>query len=266
MNFPLIYCNGCSYSDENYLPKTKQTIMKQNVYVNRVQEHIGSGFVLNRAIVRSSNRRIIRSSLHDLYHQRQINSKQKIIALIQLTFDLRGELWHESKKNNSSPVESNFITHQFTDRQDWKERLLNGADISTTRYQSQIMENPFFKKYSEGRAFFYSPYQERINLLADLVMFTNVCNNLNVEYLIFQGPKAERLEEEYLIHFFKSLLPVDNVMDLESFGFIDWCFEQNKFLPLDDDDPPEVGHYGPDAHRAFADTIIIPQLQKLKII
>lgn len=260
MDFPLLYCNGCSYSDEHYNEPT----MKQNIYVNRVNEYLESGFVLNRAISGSNNKRILRTSLHDLYKQRQINPKQKIIALIQLTFELRGEIWYINDKH--TPEESDFITHQFSHRLDWRERLLNFIDIDVKNSDiANNVDQKFLKKYSEGRAFFYSPYQERINLMIDLVMFANTCEKLNVDYLIFQGPKAEQLQEEYLLDFFKSLLPENNIFDLEKFGFCNWCAE-HKFVPLDKTELPNIGHYGPDAHRAFADNIIIPQLQKLKII
>lgn len=260
MNIPLLYCNGCSYSDENYRPE-----MKNNVYVNYLQKHIGKGFVLNKAISGSNNRRILRTSLHDLYAQRKINPDQKIIALIQLTFELRGELWLESIDDNRLPEESNFITHEFSGKLDWRTRLLNFLDIETeNKHIKQKHEEAFLKDYSRGRAYFYSPYQERINLLADLVMFTNVCNNLNVEYLIFQGPAAEQLESEYLVDFFKSLLPEDRVFDLENFGFCNWCAE-NNFQSFENF-TSGIGHYQPDAHKQFAKSILIPHMEKIDIL
>lgn len=263
MDFPLFYCNGCSYSDENYRPE-----MKEHVYINQVQRYVGKGFVLNKAIYGSNNKRILRTSLHDLYHQRQINKSQKIIALIQLTFELRGEIWYPKlqKRDWWSPEESEFITHQFSGRSDWKERLLNFLDIGESdNFVNSDTDQKFLNDYSKGRAFFYSPYQERINLVSELTMFANTLEKLNIEFLIFQGPKAEKLENEYLLDFFKSLLPTDNIFDLEEFGFCDWCADQN-FLTLDKSELTEIGHYGPDAHKAFADDIIIPHLTKLKII
>jgi hypothetical protein len=262
MNFPLFYCNGCSYSDENYRPE-----MKENVYIDRVREYVGAGFVLNKAIVGSNNRRIIRTSLHDLIQQRQLNPSQKIIALIQLTFELREELWYpEAKKRDCwTPEESEFITHQFSGEIDWRARLLNFISIkSHNTFVKNDTAQKFLDDYSKGRAFFYSPYQERINLVSDLLMFTNILEKLNIEFLIFQGPIAEKLESEYLLDFFKSLLP-NNILNLETFGFCDWCANQN-FTPIDKNEIPFIGHYGPDAHRAFADNIIIPELSKLKII
>jgi len=262
MDFPLFYCNGCSYSDENYQPE-----MKEHVYINQVQQYVGKGFVLNKAISGSNNKRILRTSLHDLYHQRQLNKSQKIIALIQLTFELRGEIWYPGaqKRDCWAPEESDFMTHQFSEKLDWRERLLNFLDIGTVNKVNNDIDQEFLNDYSKGRAFFYSPYQERINLVSELVMFTNTLKQLNIEFLIFQGPKAELLENEYLLDFFKSLLPNDNILNLENFGFCNWCAE-NNFTPIDKDEELIIGHYGPDAHCAFADNIIIPELSKLKII
>ena len=261
MTFPLLYCNGCSYSDENY-----HSQVKGSVYVNRLQDYLGNGFVLNKAIKGSNNRRIIRTSCHDLYQQRSLNPDQKIIALIQLTFEIRGELWYENFDGMTQPEESNFITHQFSGKLDWREKLLRFLDIEVKNpFINDTLDKKFLKKYSEGRAYFYSPYQERINLYTDLVMFTNLCNNLNIDYLFFAGPTFEKLENEYLLDFYKQLIPQNNLIDLEQFGFCSWC-EDQKFLPLNKDEDPGIGHYGADAHKAFANNIIIPQLKKLKVI
>ena len=102
MDFPLIYCNGDSYSNENYRP-----ILNGKVYANSVAEHY-RGFVINKAISGCSNRRIIRTSVHDLIQQRQLNPTQEIIALIGLTFDLRSEIWIQGVENKFGPEESDF--------------------------------------------------------------------------------------------------------------------------------------------------------------
>lgn len=243
---PLIYCNGDSYSDENY-----HHSLKGKTYAHAVGEYF-SGFVINNAIAGSSNRRIIRSSVHDLMLQRSINPQQKIIALIGLTFELRGEIWLESKIQRSErPEESNFVTHTFAQIPNWRERLLSSESRPTRN---------FAEKYRQGRAYYYSPYAERINLFCDLVMFQSLAKQLNVDFVMFQCPKAEVLEQEYLLDFFKKNLDSKQILDFENFGFTSWCSEQG-FQPLDYNDRPEIGHYGPDAHRAFAEKIIIPHLE-----
>ena len=87
VDIPLIYCNGDSYSNELY-----HRSLAKSVYANILAEQIG-GFVINKAINGSCNRRIIRTTIHDVVHQRQLNPTQQIIALIGLTFELRSELW-----------------------------------------------------------------------------------------------------------------------------------------------------------------------------
>ena len=258
VDFPLIYCNGDSYSDDTYHP----TLLNKT-YVNFVANKL-NGFAINAAIKGSCNRRIIRTTVHDVINQRRLNPTQKIIVLIGLTFELRSELWIDDIKHIESEAESNFKTHAFSNQLDWRENLLAGVDIGSKNTQGQ--DTKFFKKFSEGRAFFFSPYAERINLLTDLIMLRSLLESLSIEFLIFQSPRAEKLESEYLLDFLKQQLNGDNrFFDFETFGFVDWCVEQH-FIPVDFLEKPYIGHYGPDAHAAFANKILIPQLQKLGII
>lgn len=257
LDFPLIYCNGDSYSDHNY-----HTSLLDQTYVNHVATYT-NGFAINRAIAGSCNRRIIRTTLHDMIQQRELNPRQKIIALIGLTFELRSELWADYRVA-TVPEESNFVTHTFSSQPDWRKNLLNNKNIDTpNRFE---FEEKFFKEYSQGRAYFFSPYAERINLLTDLVMLKSTLDLLNINFLIFQSPKAEKLNQDYLLDFLKNQISVDpRLFNLESFGFCDWSYEQN-FIPLDFLDRPRIGHYGPDAHNAFAKKILIPKLEELTII
>lgn len=255
--FPLIYCNGDSYSDENY-----KDFSKDNIYANFVGKYC-NGFVLNRAISGSCNRRIIRSTVHDMILQRQLNPTQQIIALINLSFELKTELWADEIPPHS-PEESHFKSHQFSGQLTWREDLLKGISIRTQNTYN--LDKKFFDFYSKGRAFFYSPYAERINLLTDLVMFRSLMDSLNVNFLVFQGPKADKLQSDYLLDFFKQQLTGDDrFFDFEEFGFCDWCYE-NNFTPMDSIKRPYIGHYGPDAHQAFAEQVLIPKLKSLKFL
>jgi hypothetical protein len=256
-NFPLIYCNGDSYSDQHYHPT-----LLNNTYVNVVADHC-KGFAINSAITGSCNRRIIRTTLHDMILQRKLNPTQQIIALIGLSFEMRSEIWIDDI-DTIRPEESNFKTHVFSGQLNWRENLLAGKTIDSPSIRK--IKNKFHDKFSQGRAYFYSPYAERINLLTDLIMLTSVLNSLDVKFLIFQSPAAEKLESEYLLDFFKEqLMSNPNIFDLETFGFCNWCNDQ-KFIPMDYLDRPDIGHYGPDAHRAFAEQILIPKLKELLIV
>ena len=249
LDFPLFYCNGDSYSNENY-----HCSLKKNTYAHVVGNYY-HGFTINNAITGSCNRRIIRSSVHDLIQQRQQNPTQHIIALIGLSFELRTELWNDNNTNVINEQESNFRPHRFTEMENWKERLLSSLPIT------KLSANSFEQKFSEGRAYFYSPYAERINLMCDLVMFQALMEQMHIQFLIFQSPIAEKLESEYLLDFFKKQLNPKNFFDFENFSFIEWCVQQ-KYVPLDFEDRPHIGHYGADAHKAFAEKIIIPHLEQ----
>jgi hypothetical protein len=257
IDFPLVYCNGDSYSDHNYHPS-----MLNQTYVDHVATYT-KGFAINRAISGSCNRRIIRTTLHDMIQQRSLNPQQKIIALIGLTFELRSELWADHCISKI-PEESNFVTHKFSDRISWRENLLANRNIESPN--TLKFEEKFFREYSRGRAYFFSPYAERINLLADLIMLKSTLDSLKIDFLIFQSPKVEKLQQDYLLDFFKKQISNDaRFLDLENFGFCNWCLEQ-KFIPLDYLDRPEIGHYGVDAHKAFAEKILIPKLLELSIL
>jgi hypothetical protein len=257
IDFPLIYCNGDSYSNENY-----HLSLIGKHYANVVAEHC-NGFVINSAISGSCNRRIIRSTLHDLILQRQQNPLQKIIALINLSFDLRSELWVDDLVSQH-PSESNFVTHTFSSQTNWRENLLGDNDISTpNKYK---LDKTFYEKFSQGRAFFFSTYAERINLLADLIMLKSTMDSLDIDFLIFQGPVADQLESDYLLDFFKQNTATDpRIFDLETFGLCTWAHQQG-FVPLDYQQRPTIGHYGPDAQRAFANNVLLPKLKELNIL
>lgn len=257
VDFPLIYCNGDSYSDENY-----HATLKNKIYANAVADYC-NGFVINKSISGSCNRRIVRTTLHDVIHQRRINPTQQIIVLIGLSFELRSEIWVDKTKPNL-PEESNFKTHIFSENLTWREDLLNSIGMNTQNPYE--LDKKFFNHYSKGRAYFFSPYAERINLLTDLVMLKSTFDSLNIDFLIFQSPKAEKLESDHLLDFLKQEINSDTrFFDFENFGFCDWSSEQG-FIPLDYLDRPTIGHYGTEAHQAFANNVLIPKLHELNIL
>jgi hypothetical protein len=257
LDFPLIYCNGDSYSDQNYHPS-----LKGKTYADVVAEAC-HGFVINSSISGSNNRRIIRSTVYDMLEHRKLNKNQKTIALIGLSFELRGELWAEDQVPKN-PRESQFVTHEFSGLINWRRDLLNNRDIKPNN--SFRFNEKFYKKYSEGRAYFFSPYAERINLLCDLIMLKTLFESLKINFLIFQSPRAEKLQSDHLLNFFKNEISNDDrFFDIEQFSFLDWAFKKG-FSPLDLKNRPEIGHYGPDAHRNFATEVLIPTLKKQGVL
>jgi len=251
-DFPLIYCNGDSYSDPNY-----KECMREETYAHHVGKSIG-GFVINNAISGSCNRRIIRSSCHDLLLQQELNPDQKIIALIGFSFEIRDEIWIDELEQERDPQESHFRTHQFSGELHWKQHLYD--DRLIVMDNKYPIDKKFLKKWSEGRAYFYSSYAERINFLMDILLFKSILEKNNIQYLMFQSPLAEKLENEYLLDFFKQRIQNEKILDFETFSFCSWCNE-NGFMTLNCNEPRDIGHYGPDAHRAFANQILLPKLK-----
>jgi len=261
MDFPLIYCNGCSFSSELYHPT-----LVGKTYVNFVADHC-HGFAINKARCGSSNHRILRTTVHDMLQQRQLNPHQKIIALIQLTVPVRNEIWIDDKSGELDE-ESNFVQVQFANVPDWKERLLNGKSTGTNNQpiNKYNIVKKYWNKLTEGLSYFHNGQAEYINLLCDLIMLRTLLESLNIDFIFFSGPQEQKFESEYLLEFFRDKIQQDKrYIDFESFGFCAWCAEQ-KYIPLDPDPNPYIGHYGSDAHEAFAKQIIIPKLQELNII
>jgi hypothetical protein len=231
--------------------------MKNKTYDHVVSEHVHA-YAMNRAISGCCNRRIIRTTVHDMIQQRQLNPQQKTIALIGLTFEIRSELWIEDQQP-SSPEESNFATHLFSEQLNWRENLLQGVSIGSDN--PNRLEEKFYKKYTEGRAYFYSPYAERINLLCDLIMLRSLLDRLDIDFLVFNCVKLEQLESDYLLDFFQQQILEDaRFIDFNDFAFCSWSNQQG-FIPLDYQDRPGIGHYQADAHRAFAEQILLPRIK-----
>ena len=151
MDWPLIYCNGDSYSDGNYKDSAGNPVLENRTYAHVLGKKT-AGFVINKATTGSCNRRIVRTTISDLLTQRQLNPEQKIIALLGLSFELRSELWHDNPIQSRPPEESNFRTHTFSGQLEWRKNLLSGNDIQTANHGK--LDQKFHDMYSRGRAFF----------------------------------------------------------------------------------------------------------------
>ena len=267
-NFPLVYCNGDSYSDNNY-HKTLHKSTYDFVVANEFD-----GFNINNAVGGSCNRRIIRASVADLIQQRDHNPNQRIIALIGLSFDLRSEFWNEDFlkrtsfeiNHTSSLYESDFKSFQFTGDDDWLSKLRSGDIIR--RPPDNVGTNftkKFFNILNNSRAYFFSPYAERINLYCDLIMFRSLMDSLNIEFLVFHAPAPEliKTETDATLHHFSHQIHNDKrfIGFEDGFGFCTYLAD-NNFVPLDFIDNPTIGHYKSDGHEFFAKNIILPLLNE----
>ena len=263
MDTPLIYCNGDSYSSDKIYD------LQEATYDYVVGKSL-NGYVINHAIPGSCNRRIIRVSVADLIHQRQLNKTQRIIALIGLSFELRSEVWNNDMflvsddnrdSNIESTFESDFKSYQFSNKPDWLEQLKSGNSVHS--HDTESLASPkFFDMLTKGNAFFYSPYAERINLYCDLIMFKSLMDQLNIEFLIFNSPPQETdMSADMLLDHFASEIYNDNrfIMFKEGFSLCSYL-NDNGFEPFDFKDNPSIGHYKDDGHRYFAENILIPRL------
>ena len=76
----------------------------------------------------------------------------------------------------------------------------------------------------------------------------------------------EKLDSDYLLDFFQEQLQDDlRFIDFNDFGFCNWSNQQG-FVPLDFLDRPTIGHYQVDAHRAFAEEILLPKIKELNLL
>lgn len=265
-DFPLVYCNGDSYSNNNYDESL------QNSTYDFVVAKKFNGFNINNAISGSCNRRIIRTSVADLLEQRKLNPTQRIIALIGLSFDLRSEFWNDDFLKmprrheidaESSVYESDFISYQFSNAPNWVELLKKGKIIEPlTKHAGTNFSKKFYNMLNNVRAFFFSPYAERINLYCDLIMFRALMDSLDIEFLVFNSPPRETdMSNEATLDLFSHQIENDSrfIGFSEEFSFCEYLAD-NNFVPLDFIDNPSIGHFGSDGHKYFAENIILPLL------
>lgn len=249
---PLIYCNGCSYSNNEY-----HTSLATSTYADVIGEHLG-GYVINRAVNGSSNRRIIRTALVDLLEQRSLNPTQPILALLGLSFDLRKETWSEHR-TPEYPNESNFVSYNFTSEQNWRDRLFGNQNLDP---QSQAQLEPiWFQRLSKAQAYFYSPLAERINTFTDLIMLQSTLKERKISLLVFQAPPVEYIGNEHVLDRLRSQLATPNFVELETLSFTRWCWENNYKNLEQKPGVTDCGHPGAEGHRAFAEQILIPRVE-----
>lgn len=258
MEFPLIMAYGAS---QLYTKGYAQALGVPNeeikLFPELVAEHF-NGFCINTARPGTGNSRFIRRATHDCLEQRKLNPTQRIIVLLELTFDLRKEIWNESIVPTDS-VESNFQSIQLATDFNWRKKLL-GNKKSTFMdkiqiFQSKSTEEEFLLKWRQGELFFYSPYAENINLLQQLITLTALFREQNIEYIIYRGNPVEHFEDEYLLDFFADHLAQDsNILDLFNFSFTKWTLD-NGFDMIENNNTYN-GHPGLQAHREFANLLI----------
>ena len=70
----------------------------------------------------------------------------------------------------------------FLDAVIYRESLPSAREVL---FYLEKLDKKFHDMYSQGRAYFFSTYAERINLYADLVMLKTMLESLGIDFLIF---------------------------------------------------------------------------------
>jgi len=257
LDFPIIIGNGASQVSIDYYADTlnkKRTDIK--LFPEIVAESL-NGYCFNVAVPGICNREILRRTLYECIKQSENNPGQPIIVLIELTFDLRKEVWIQSlEKKGKNDYDSDFISLQIAQSLAWwKTRFNRNILDPVTNFignkKLTSMDKKYINQWQKTEQYFYSPYAENINLYMDLINFTGYMKSNNIKYLIFRGNPVESFEEDHLLDTFSSVLSTDpGVFDLQRFSFTQWCIDKN-YKPIDYQDRPEIGHPSLDAHQEF---------------
>lgn len=257
LNFPIVISSGGSQLSRDWYAKfLSLPVDSVKLFPEVVAEQL-HGYSHNVAAPGRSNRMILRKALYECIKQLENNPGQRTIVLVELTFDLRKDVWFESLENNDYS-ESNFVSIQLAMTEDWWSKRIqrkpqDGVNICDQLKKDKLnsMDKKYLTMWQKAEQYFYSPYAENINLIMDLINFTGFMKANNIEYLIFRGPPVEPFQEEHLLNTFDKFISTDsNVLDLKNFGFNQWCID-NNYPPLDWLDRPEIGHPSIEAHKAF---------------
>ena len=264
-NFPVIISNGASqmshkwYSNALKIPESDIKLCSDEL------ARATRGFCSTHSKIGSSNRRIIRSTLYACMEQKKLNPDQKIIVVLELSFDLRKELWVE-RETLPDGAEGNFRSVQLAHNTDWWTKSRNQPRIDKEDLISiegetlNSIERRHLTRWQQGEMFFYSPYAETINTLADLIMLAGFMKQHGIDYLIYRSCPIEKFTSAHLLDTFRDSVDTDpGMLDLFNFSFTGWCIEQG-YTPIDSLDRPELGHPSLEAHQAFGKLLT----QKLK--
>lgn len=261
----IILVGGSQQSNQWYSDYLKTPLDEIHLVADVVNRHF-NGHLINLAKSGSSNKRHIRRSILECLIQRKLNPKQRIILLLEITFDLRQEIWIDENSIIKDDFESNFYQIQIAHNDSWwKDRGNNLSDVPNEIVNHVENHAKYFKKWLESHRYFYSPYAELIYLYQDILGLTYILKKEQIEYVIFRGNPIEKFETTIITQILKENLDNDpNVLNLETFSFTQWCLE-HPFLPVENNllkNKLSVGHPSLEAHRAFANQIILPILDR----
>ena len=229
----IVYVNGDSYA-----------AMSDG---KRYSEFLGEQFScksVNSAITGSSNSRILRTSLRDLIDlQKQHN---KIVAVINLSFTIRTELWDPNVTSRRFKNDGEFVSIQPTVKKDWfNSKKSNDATV--------------YNSYADEFLRWFNPEAETVNLLKEILLLTTWCKHNKIKYVIFSAILQESVDlaSPFIKSFYDEVALDKNVLDIFKFSFTEWCLEK-EHTPIDQytheihGKTYNIGHHGEKAHQDFA--------------
>jgi hypothetical protein len=257
----IISAGGSQQSKQWYSTEMSEPADQIKLTADVVTEHL-AGYLIDLSLSGASNKRHVRRAIVECINQRLQNPTQRIILLLELTFDLRKELWIDEYQSDND-FEANFFQTQLaTDINWWKDRGNNISDARCARNWASTNKK-YLDNWISSQRFFYSPYAENINLYQEIFLLTCFLQKYKIDYIIYRGNPVEDLEPTPLIDFFKQELNKDpGVLNIEKFSFTRWCLD-NNFKPIEKDlEYLEVGHPPVEGHRMFAESILLPTLSQ----
>lgn len=261
LSWPLIITAGGSQLSHAWYSRFLDTDS-----VTLCQDHVAQhfqGFTINLAQPGSSSRRIMRRTLYECITQQRLNPGQKILVIMELSFDVRKEIWIDGWHKDDDYAEGNFMQIQLSNDHDWWQGRANRVDKDHDAVLEKIgPDRKFLEGWIKSQRYFHSSESEAINLLMDLVMLTSFFREHDVGYCIFRGnPSVEHGQGLLLDTFRHEIMQDPNILDLDHFSFTGWCVEQG-LQPLDYHDQPTLGHPSLEAHERFSQSILVPILEK----
>lgn len=229
----IVYVNGDSYS----------TVSDGKTYADFLGERFNCP-VKNSALSGSCNSRIFRTSLRDLLELTKDHSN--ILAVIQLSFPLRTEIWDETITNNRFINDGEFVSVQTVLSKTW---FYNKEPVIGSKYQS----------YIEQWLRWYNIEAQTVNLLKEILLLTTWLKYNKIKYVIVSGPLQEPVDlESPFINSYVNAVNLDsNVINMFENSFTEWCNNRGH-VPIDNYTQEIhgktyiIGHHGEAAHKDFA--------------
>lgn len=269
ITWPIIIVVGSSQQSVKwYAAELDKPINEIQLLANVVTNYF-SGYFIDLSSPGASNSRHIRRAILECISQRKLNPNQRIILLLELSFDLRKEIWIDDSPNKDT-FDSNFYQIQLASDNDWWENQKKNLVDDDANNTEKIMKHhsTYFKKWLESQRYFYSSYAEIIKLYQDILALSCLLRQHQIDYIIFKGNPVEKFKTTAVTQILKESLDNDqNILDLEEFSFTKWCLD-HQYLPVENNLAKNeliYGHPTVEAHREFANKIILPILNRKQI-